>query len=78
MTPEQLIRLLTELGTAADVVDCIDDPTLQRLRGWDLASWRYRLVPWGVVFSRQPDGTRVIVAGEPHARTAVIRAEVLA
>jgi hypothetical protein len=50
MSPEKLIALLTNLDAAADVVDAIDDCGLQRLRGWDLAHWRYDLVPWGVRF----------------------------
>jgi len=36
---------------AAEVVEAIDDPGLQRQRGWDLSRWRYHLVPWGVRFS---------------------------
>jgi hypothetical protein len=70
-------------------VECIDDPSRQVKRGWDLAGWRYRLVQWGVVFS-QPnhpggqseilvmtglDGTRIIVAGEPVPRTTAPLAE---
>ena len=51
MTPRELTRLLVGMSTAADVVDAIDDVELQRRRGWDLSSWRYDLVPWGVRFT---------------------------
>jgi len=50
MTPEKLASLLTTLEAAADLVEAIDQPELQRHRGWDLASWDYELVPWGVRF----------------------------
>ena len=56
MTPEQLTALLDGLATAADVVDAIDDGALQGRRGWDLAGWRYDLVPWGVRFTRRDTG----------------------
>jgi len=36
---------------AAEVVEAIDEPALQKRRGWDLSRWRYHLVPWGVRFS---------------------------
>jgi len=50
---------LTRLGTAADVVEAVDDPELQRQRGWDLSGWRYDLIPWGVRFSpRDPQRQR--------------------
>jgi hypothetical protein len=52
MTPEQLAGLLTEMATAADVVESLEDRDLQRRRGWDLDGWRYQLVPWGVRFTR--------------------------
>ncbi len=51
MTPEELTCRLNNLYTAADVVEAIDDPDLQKLRGWDLSRWRYDLVPWGVRFT---------------------------
>jgi len=51
MTPDKLAALLTNLEAAAEVVDAIEDPDLQRRRGWDLACWRYDLVPFGVRFS---------------------------
>lgn len=36
------------MKAAAEVVEAIDDPTLQGRRGWDLTGWTYVLVPWGV------------------------------
>ena len=51
MTPTELTCRLNNLYTAADIVEAIDDPELQRRRGWDLSQWRYDLVPWGVRFS---------------------------
>jgi hypothetical protein len=50
MSPEELTCRLNNLYTAAEVVDAIDDPELQRRRGWDLSRWRYDLIPWGVRF----------------------------
>lgn len=50
MHPEELIEVLKSLSVAADLVECIDDPSLQSERGWDLANWSYQLVPWGVRF----------------------------
>jgi hypothetical protein len=50
MSPEQLTELLCRLRSAADIVEAIEDPELQRRRGWDLAGWRYEPVPWGVRF----------------------------
>lgn len=50
MRPDELKTLLTALGKAADVVEAIDDPAVQSLRGWDLRGWNYVLVPWGVRF----------------------------
>jgi hypothetical protein len=47
MTPEQLMRRLSSLQKAADNIDAIDDPHLQRRQGLDLTNWRYRLVHWG-------------------------------
>jgi hypothetical protein len=85
--------LLNGLGTAADIVECIDDPALQRQRGWDLTGWRYRMVQWGVVLTCPGghgmesseilvmmglDGTRIIVAGEPTVRPTLPRMEMLA
>jgi len=53
MTDGELTRLVMRLGTAADVVEAVDDPELQRQRGWDLSKWRYDLIPWGVRFSQR-------------------------
>lgn len=64
MSPEKLACLLHCLETAADVVEAIDDPELQRCRGWDLSDWRYDLVPWGVRFTcpkrEHPGFTQVV------------------
>jgi len=67
MPPTQLVRLLTTLSAAADIVDAIGDPSRGESRGWDLAGWRYELVPWGVCFSRrdEPDGVSVLAASVP-------------
>jgi CheY-like chemotaxis protein len=50
MEPEGLVRLLTSLGVAAEVVEAIDHPSRQFQRGWDLTLWIYEAVPWGVQF----------------------------
>lgn len=81
MTPETLADLLTDLGSAAALVDAIEDARLQRQRGWDLAGWRYELVPWGVRF-RRPGGLDfgevvVTLATHPIARQAPSAAKVL-
>jgi len=63
MTAEELMRRVGSLQEAAEVVEAID-VTLQGRRGWDLAGWRYELVPWGVRFVRRDrDGceTEVLV-----------------
>jgi len=52
MTAEELMSRVASLEDAAEVVEAIDDPAAQRRRGWDLAGWRYELVPWGVRFVR--------------------------
>jgi len=57
MTPDRLASLLTNLEAAAEVVDAIENPALQRRRGWDLGAWKYDLVPWGVRFRYQGDQT---------------------
>ena len=59
MRTEQLVRMLTSLGAAADVVEAIDDPALQARRGWDLKGWTYDCVPWGVRFLRHDGGQEV-------------------
>ena len=51
MTPDELKTLLTSMEVTAEVVEAIDDPALQSLRGWDLRGWNYVLVPWGVRFT---------------------------
>jgi len=51
MTPEELTCRLNNLYTAAEVVEAIDNPDQQKLRGWDLSRWSYALVPWGVRFT---------------------------
>ena len=53
MTAEELMGHVHNLAAAAEVVEAIDDPALQRRRGWDLGGWRYELVPWGVRFVRR-------------------------
>ena len=52
MNPDELKALLNSMKEAADVVEAIDDPSLQSRRGWDLTGWSYVLVPWGVRFTR--------------------------
>lgn len=74
MSPEELRRLCSCLSMAAEVVEAIDSPELQRQRGWDLSRWRYELVPWGVRFWRgdpQPtEGATVLalLGHGPHRR----------
>jgi hypothetical protein len=51
LTPDELKTLLTSMEVTAEVVEAIDDPALQSLRGWDLTGWNYVLVPWGVRFT---------------------------
>lgn len=53
MSPEELKDLLIDLHSAAEIVEAIHDPELQRRRGWDLRQWDYRCIPWGVCFYRQ-------------------------
>src|SRR5262245_27135661 len=53
MTAEELMAHVQNLESAAEVLEAIDDPALQRRRGWDLGGWRYELVPWGVRFVRR-------------------------
>jgi hypothetical protein len=69
MTPHTLASLLTDLGSAAEVVEAIEDADLQRRRGWNLASWRYDLVPWGVRFRYRGgrDAAEVIATLDPRA-----------
>ncbi|MCB9925326.1 MAG: hypothetical protein H6822_24320 [Planctomycetaceae bacterium] len=51
MTPDELKTLLTSMEVTAEVVEAIDVPALQSLRGWDFRGWNYVLVPWGVRFT---------------------------
>lgn len=51
MSPDELKALLTSMEVTAEVVEAIDVPALQSLRGWDLRGWNYVLVPWGVRFT---------------------------
>lgn len=51
LTSDELKTLLTSLEAAAEVVEAIDVPALQSLRGWDLRGWNYVLVPFGVRFT---------------------------
>ena len=53
MSTAELASLLLGLGTAADVVEAIDDPRLRQQRGWDLSGWRYDLIPGGVRFTQE-------------------------
>ncbi|MCB9941949.1 MAG: hypothetical protein H6823_27245 [Planctomycetaceae bacterium] len=53
MSPDELKALLTSMEVTAEVVEAIDDPVLQSLRGWDLRGWNYVLVPWGVRFTHR-------------------------
>jgi hypothetical protein len=76
MRPNELSDLLKSMSSAADVIEAIDQPTLQRQRGWDLAEWAYDLVPWGVAFyrtgQRREDATLIAVALPEQLRNAVI------
>jgi len=58
MTPEKFLPLLTGLDRAADLVEAIDNPELQKQRGWDLAHWNYQMVPWGVRFAYRDPRSR--------------------
>ena len=51
MNANELKTLLNSMKEAADVVEAIDDPSLQSRRCWDLTGWSYVLVPWGVRFT---------------------------
>jgi hypothetical protein len=57
MHRDEFMTLLTSMSAAADLVDAIDRPALQLSRGWDLAGWKYELIPWGVRFL-PPGGKR--------------------
>jgi hypothetical protein len=62
MGSDDLIRLLTSLAMAADVVEAIENPALQARRGWNLAGWGYDWVPWGVRFLQRDVQARVTAA----------------
>lgn len=66
MRPEELTVYLSGLDAAADIVEAIDDESVQRDRGWDLSNWRYEMIPWGVRF--------VYNAGGPHSEVSVVAA----
>ena len=53
LTPDELKTLLTSMDVTAEVVEAIDDPPLQSLRGWDLTGWNYVLAAWGVRFKHR-------------------------
>jgi hypothetical protein len=76
MRPNELSDLLKSMSSAADVIEAIDQPSLQRQRGWDLAEWTYDMVPWGVAFYRtslrHEDATLVAVALPEQLRNAVV------
>jgi len=61
MSPHELKALLNSMKAAADVVESIDDPSLQPRRGWNLTGWSYVLVPWGVRFTRSALGEEIYV-----------------
>jgi len=65
MPPSELARLIRSLSAAADIVDAIDDPSMQAQLGWNLVGWSCEFIPWGVRFVfRQQDGkvTAAVVA----------------
>ena len=47
VTLDELKTLLTSMEVTTVVVEAIDDPALQRLRGWDLRGWSYVLIRVG-------------------------------
>src|SRR5262249_5137376 len=53
MAADDLVTRLTDLATAAEMVEAIDDPKLQTSRQWNLTGWGYDLAPWGVRFWRR-------------------------
>ncbi len=78
LTPDEIKTLLTSLAAAAEVVEAIDAPALQSLRGWDLRGWNYVLVPFGVRFTHSAFAEEIDVrievfvkrrgnSGEPEA-----------
>ena len=73
LTPDELKTLLTSMDVTAEVVEAIDDPPLQSLRGWDLTGWNYVLVPWGVRFThsafREEIDVRIEVFAERRGKS---------
>lgn len=67
MSPDELKALLTSMEVTADVVEAIDAPVLQSLRGWDLRGWNYVLVPWGVRFTHSAFAEEIDVRIEVFA-----------
>ena len=67
LTPDELKTLLTSMDVTAEVVEAIDDPPLQSLRGWDLTGWNYVLVPWGVRFTHSAFAEEIDVRIEVFA-----------
>jgi len=64
MTADELKTLLTSMEVTAEVVEAIDVPALQSLRGWDLRGWNYVLVPWGVRFTHSDFALEIDVSIE--------------
>lgn len=50
MSPQELANRLTCLNAAAQIVEAIDNPVLQKELSLDLQGWKYDLIPWGVRF----------------------------
>ncbi len=67
MHPQEMTALLISLSAAADIIEAIDNPEHQDLRGWDLEGWSYTCIPWGVAFLRH--GHRGAVTGSILAVT---------
>jgi len=73
MSPDELRALMNSMKAAADVVEAIDDPSLQTQWGWDLTGWSYAPVPWGVRFThsafREIIDVRIEVFPEPRGKS---------
>jgi hypothetical protein len=67
LTPDELKSLLASMEVTAEVVEAIDVPALQSLRGWDLRGWNYVLVPWGVRFTHSAFAEEIAVTIEVFA-----------
>lgn len=74
MSPDALVRLLTSLSVAAEVVEALEEPALRFAQGWDLSGWSWEAVPWGVRFLRRNHSRTVTAAvvalAIPEARRA--------